>query len=79
MNIPRLWRLRIDPPWRVVDADNGCPKGSKWSPGGSSELVVADSHHLVEEDDPDPNPNPHLSEKLDPDTYLSEKLVPVLH
>ncbi len=40
-------------PWRDVDAQNG-GVGLKEKPRGVFRPVVADSHHLDEEQDPDP-------------------------
>ncbi len=35
--------------------------------------VVADSHHVDDEQDIDQDPDPHLTEKLDPDPHWSQK------
>jgi hypothetical protein len=48
-----------------VDAHNGGMVGLY----GSTVVLVADSHHFDEEQDPDPD----LREKLDPYLHLNEK------
>jgi hypothetical protein len=50
-------------PSMAIDAHNGDVEMHKMEPRRICRPVVADSHNLVEEQDPDP----HLSEKSDPD------------
>jgi hypothetical protein len=43
-------------PWRAEGRSKWRRGGLKWRPGGSARPVVADLHHLDEDQDPDPDP-----------------------
>ncbi len=63
-------------PWRAMDTQMEVLM-LKTEAQRVSRPVVADSHHLDEEQDQDPDS--HWNEKLDPDRHLSEKLDPDPH